>query len=796
MAKSFITRPVMLALGAAALWVHPAMAQETTAPQADPAQSNATDANAIIVTARRRDETLQSTPVAITAINASMIENKASVNIGDLQGAAPNLLITQQNSGAQAANLSIRGLTYADIEKSQEPTVGVVIDGVFIGTNTGQLLDFFDIEQIEVLRGPQGTLFGRNTIGGVINIRRSRPTKEFGGKLEGTYSKFNSWATRAVVNIGDGESLGLKGWYFHNQSDGFYRNAITGKRDGGSNNENFGASMLFEPTGSGFDALLTVEKLSQKFDVVNSNIARTGEVFCAFEPAEQCNRNTTSDLYTTFNSPASSSYSAPAVTLEMNYDAGPVKITSITGWRKSDETQTQDFDASSTDLYYVYREQNYRQWSQELRFSGDLFDGFDYVVGGFYFNSKYDLTQWTRLFGFNTAIDPRVADTNAQTVMGKTESYAVFGDFNWAFADRWRLSFGGRFTHDNKELTNRFATTGLVGQGDGTFKKFTPKVGVDFRPNNNTMLYASWSRGYRSGGFSPRAATATTAGTPYDPETVDSYEIGAKLDLLDRKLQFNIAAFASKYSDLQQNTTIPGGPTGNQTITSNVGSANIKGIELDITARPTDGLKLSATAGILDSKFKGFVAGNAISNILPTFTGTVPSGAAAILALAASDPRQTAYLATATSLDYSRNNLIYAPKFSGSLSAEYTLPTSFGEMIANVGLRHIGAYDQQISLGPITGTLPDVVAGNVVQPARPLVVNGNDRRVRTKAQNLMDASLTTNFTLGEKEAYVTLFTRNLLDQRRTSAAFTVAGLWSFASAIEPRTFGATVGIRF
>ncbi|RVT40240.1 TonB-dependent receptor [Sphingobium algorifonticola] len=752
-AKSFITRPVTLALGAAALWVHPALAQDETAPQA-----SGTDSNAIIVTARRRDETLQTTPVAITAINAGMIENKASVNIGDLQGAAPNLLITQQNSGAQAANLSIRGLTYADIEKSQEPTVGVVIDGVFIGTNTGQLLDFFDIEQIEVLRGPQGTLFGRNTIGGVINIRRTRPTKEFGGKLEGTYSKFNSWATRAVVNVGDGESLGLKGWYFHNQSDGFYRNAITGKRDGGSNNENFGASLLFEPTGSGFDALLTVEKLSQKFDVVNSNIARTGEVFCNFEPANQCNRNTTDDLYTTFNSPASSSYSAPAVTLEMNYDAGPVKITSITGWRKSDETQTQDFDASSVDLYYVYREQNYRQWSQELRFSGDLFEGFDYVVGGFYFNSKYDLTQWTRLFGFNDALDPRVADTNPQMVMGKTESYALFGDFNWAFADRWRLSFGGRFTRDQKELSNRFATTGLVGQGDGTFKKFTPKVGVDFRPDNNTMLYASWSRGYRSGGFSPRAATAATAGTPYDPETVDSYEIGAKLDLLDRKLQFNIAAFASKYKDLQQNTTIPGGPTGNQTITSNVGSANIKGIEADITARPMDGLKLSATVGILDSKFKGFVVGN-----ISPVDGT-----------------------TIVPFDYSRNNLIYAPKFSGSVSAEYIAPTSFGEMIANVGLRHIGAYDQQISLGTLSGNLT----------TGPVIVNGNDPRVRTKAQNLMDASLTANFTLGEKEAYLTLFTRNLLDQRRTSAAFTVAGLWSFASAIEPRTYGATVGIRF
>ncbi|GGC02762.1 TonB-dependent receptor [Novosphingobium endophyticum] len=730
----------------------PAFAQDSAEQSAE-----TLNPNEIIVSARRRSETLQDTPVAITAINSAMLENKASVNIGDLQGAAPNLLITQQNSGAQAANLSIRGLTYADIEKSQEPTVGVVIDGVFIGTNTGQLLDFFDIEQIEVLRGPQGTLFGRNTIGGVINIRRTKPTKEFGIKAEASYSKWNTWSTRAVVNAGDGENFGVKAWYFHNQSDGYYRNGVTGKRVGGSNNENFGASFLFEPTGGPFSAQLTVEKLDQKFDPVNSNIAQTGELFCAFEPAEQCNRNNTSDLYTVFNSPAISTYSAPAATLELNYDAGAVQITSITGWRKSKEFQTQDFDASTTDLYYVKRTQHYRQWSQELRFAGNLFDGFDYVVGGFYFNSKYDLTQFTRVFGFDTTIDPEVFDPNGQVVNGKTESYAAFGDFNWAFADKWRLSFGGRFTHDHKELSNQFLVSGPVGDGSGSFKKFTPKVGIDFRPNPDTMLYASWSRGYRSGGFSPRAATAETAGTPYNPEQVDSFEIGAKLDLLDNMLQFNVAAFYSKYDDLQQNTTIPGGPTGNQTITSNAGSAKIKGIEADLTLRPVEGLRLTATMGLLDSQFKDFIVGN----VSPTSGNIVL-------------------------FDYSKNNMIYAPKFSGSLGAEYTLLTGFGDVVGNVGLRHISPYDQQISLGPLTGDLDN----------GPVIVNGNDPRVRVKSQDLLDASLTAHFDLAGGEAYATVFGRNLLDQRRSNAAFTVAGLWSFASAIEPRTFGVTLGIKY
>ncbi|MFD2137578.1 TonB-dependent receptor plug domain-containing protein [Novosphingobium resinovorum] len=186
------TALIKLALASSALTCisAPAFAQDA-APQA--ADTAVVDPNEIIVSARRRSETLQETPIAITAVSAAMLENKASANIGDLQGAAPGLLITQQNSGAQAANISIRGLTYADIEKSQTPTVGVVVDGVTIGTNTGQLQDAFDIAQIEVLRGPQGTLFGANTIGGVINITRTKPTMEPGGKAEFTYGRWNTW---------------------------------------------------------------------------------------------------------------------------------------------------------------------------------------------------------------------------------------------------------------------------------------------------------------------------------------------------------------------------------------------------------------------------------------------------------------------------------------------------------------------------------------------------------------------------------------------------------------------------
>ncbi len=756
---------------------------QSTAPQSAQADEAAEDTGAIIVTARRRSETLQSTPVAITAVNTAMLESKAAVNIGDLQGAAPGLLITQQNSGAQAANISIRGLTYADIEKSQTPTVGVLVDGVVIGTNTGQLQDAFDIAQLEVLRGPQGTLFGANTIGGVISIQRSKPTMETGLKAEATYARFGTFSAKAIANVGDGETWGVKAWYFHNETDGFYRNVTRNVSAGWSNAENYGASLLFKPAGSGFSAQLTVAQVEQVFDPVVSSLTNSTEVFCGFVPARECNRNNTTDLYTTFGDAASSNYKAPEATLELNYDAGGVTLTSITGWRKSTEAQTQDFDGSSVDLYYVDRRQNYEQWSQELRAAGEMFDGFDYVVGGFYFKSDYDLTQWSRVFGFAPTVPPTTFDLNSQHVVGKTESYAVFGDFNWKVTDTVRVSFGGRYSHDKKELFNGFAGGKLidpnniqrsqfvpVGTGKASFNKFTPKIGVDWRPNNDTMLYASWSRGYRSGGFSPRAATAQTASTPFQPETVDSYEVGVKLTTLDGKLDLNLAGFVSDYKDMQQNLTVPGGPTGNQTVTGNVpGGALIKGIEFDGTLRVTNNFKLTGSLAFLDSKFRDFVACGAYA-AGPVATNACGTGL--------------------VPFDYSANRLIYAPDFTASLSAEYTYPTSFGDVSTNVGWRHISPYDQQLSAASLTPTL------NGAGQATRVTVNGNDPRVRTTTQDLVDASLTVNFDLNGTKAYARVFGRNLLNEKTTTHAFTVAGLWSFGMALEPRTYGATIGVKF
>ena len=223
-------------------------------------------------------------------------------------------------------------------------------------------------------------------------------------------------------------------------------------------------------------------------------------------------------------------------------------------------------------------------------------------------------------------------------------------------------------------------------------------------------------------------------------------------------MQLNIAAFWSKYKDMQQDVTLPGGPQGSQTITGNIGSADIKGLEIESTLRPVRGLKITANAALLDSEFHDFIADNIYNGQLVPF-------------------------------DYSGNNLIYSPKFTGSVAVEYTADTSFGDVVTNFSWRHISPYDEQVSSGGLT---PQLTGGVVTG----VLVNGNDPRVRTRTQDLLDASITANFTLNGTEAYFRLYGRNLANIKTTTHAFTVAGLWSFATALEPRTYGATVGIRF
>lgn len=741
---------IIFGMLAALSFITPAIAEEVS------------DGETIVVTARHREEQLKNTPIAITAVNAAALDARATATIADLTATSPSLIVNHIPSTAGVAAIAIRGMTLADPEKSFDPTVGVVVDGVFIGTSTGQYLDFFDYDTVEVLRGPQGTLFGRNTIGGVVNIRRTKPTGTFGISAESSFGSFNTFASRNVLNLPEVANVSTKLFYYHGQSDGWVKNGLTGKNVSGYNNENFGASFWFVPD-SRFNALLTLEKQVQDTDPYTSNITKTGEAFCALSPVNQCNRNNTTDLYTVWSpkilgEEPYTHYSAPSATLEVNFNPGNVKLTSITGYRQSKEWQNQNLDGTSVGFYNIHRYQFYRQVSQELRAAGNINNSIDYVVGGYFFDSKYDYIINTQLFGSWLGGSPTLA--NANRARGGTTSYAVFGDINTQLTNNLRLELGGRWTHDRKWLNQFFFTQ--LGDASKNFNNFSPRVSIDYKPTDNTMLYASWSRGYRSGGYSLRGLTPISATTAFNPETVDSYEIGLKTSLFDDHLFLTAAGFIANYKDMQQFTITPGGPTGNETILANVGSSKIKGIESEVTLRPTEKLTITGSVSIMDNKFNGFVTNSPNPTLAPLLD----------------------------TYDYSNTDLIYAPKFMAGANIKYVTNSPIGKIEANASYRHVSSYSLYVGQGSVT------LLSTNRNGTKNYRVNEGDPRLRTAPLDLIDVSISTTFPVNGVDTKLTLYGRNLTDERGPVSGAAPAGLWAFEFPREPRSYGISLGVKF
>jgi iron complex outermembrane receptor protein len=724
----------------AALTASPVFAQGADAASSDE------DENVIVVTGRLRgDESVQDVPLSVTVVNTEQLGAQGALTIEDVETLSPNLIIDPVGAGPGGGAISMRGVSFQDIEKSFEPTVGVVIDGVFIGTNTGQLTNAFDFEQVEVLRGPQGTLFGRNTIGGVINVRRSRPTKDFGVKAEATLGNYGREEFNAVLNVGDGDTFGLKVWGFDRSTDGYYDNVTLGTDAGANNNTNFGATLLLEPTPD-LEILVTAEKTKLGGDPPVSSISDGTDLICILLGAvipEQCNRNLEDDLYTVFsNFLGDIDYTEDAFSGEINYSFGDLTLTSVTAFRDSDERQTQDFDATSIPFFQTDRSQQYQQFSQELRLAGEVSEGISGVIGLYYFDNEYQLD--------STTVLPSGASSSNGTDHN-TESLAFFGDFDLELSDRLRLSVGARYSKDEKAY-RRFVLNGIDLSNEDSWKEFTPRVSLDYRFNDDVMGYASYARGYRSGGFNGRGITTTSVQTSFAPETVDSFEVGAKTSFLDGAGIFNVAAFYSEYKDKQEEVvqaTPPGSPNPQETVTKNAAGATIKGLEADLRMELAEGFTLSSSLGLLDADYDSFF-------VDLNLNGTQDAGE-----------------------DASTRTIRRTPDVTFSVAADYRTPlTNSTELALNARLANSSSYQTTIVPAP----------GNF---------GANDPRGIHPSTTDVSAAATVSFDLGESSrAYLRVFGRNLLNEKGVSSTLPVAGLFTFAGAIAPRQYGVTLGFEY
>ncbi|MCH4269405.1 MAG: TonB-dependent receptor [Brevundimonas sp.] len=685
----------------AAIGASPVMAQETAG-----SEGPAAAVEDIVVTAQRREQRLQDVPLAVSAFSMESLEDGKVESLLNLDGKVPNVVLAPVGAYPFASAFYIRGLGYADVESSFEPSVGVELDGVYLSRNVGAVQDFFDIGGVTILRGPQGTLYGRNTIGGVVSVQSRRPSFDFGARAQATFGSNGRQELRAGVEgalIED--KLAGKFSFLTKTYDGYIKN-YDGRDMGAQDVTSMRGALLWTPTAS-FDATLIVDYTKDKgTGTAFENASLPSMVLPGFgEPAD-----TDGDPFLSHvGDDIFSDLEALGVTLNANWDLGPVKLTSITGYRKTDTEVLSDFDGTPTPFMTVHRDETHDQFSQELRLASNTDGPLTYVVGAYYMTQEYDIAtgQFGTVFGSPTA-------GSTIYTQQKADSWAVFGQADYEVLPGLTVTAGGRYSKEEKTFTTQPLFYPNAETFEASFDDFSPKVGVSYKWSDTLMTYAQYSRGFRAGGFNGRAGSFLAVG-PYDSETVDSYEVGVKSDLFDRRLRLNAAVFTSDYQDMQQSVQqlIPGTLI-NQTLVANVGAATISGFEAEATALLTDVFTISASVGYLDASYDEFMAdlGDGLGVIDRTY---LP--------------------------------MPYAPKWSNSVTFNYKDDFDFGRVTAQASVRHMTDMYTSFSTLNATTDLTMRQSNTVVDGSVSLELPDGRWRVSLWGKNLTD-ELVINNTFG------------------------------------------------
>ncbi|MGI9287787.1 MAG: TonB-dependent receptor, partial [Pseudomonadales bacterium] len=563
----------------------------------------------VVVTARKRKENLQNVGLSVSALSKTEIARSFARDIKDLARMSPNLIIddTSQGPGGNAA-IYIRGIGVADVEKNFEPAVGVTLDGLFIGANSGAILRSIDLASVEVLRGPQGTLFGRNTIGGTINVERTRPTGELGGKIRAGYGDYDTYYLDGVVNFGVTDNLAVKLSAAKNeQQEGYFTNTNTGDDNGQVDYQSYGINLLFNASESlEFEYTYQDEETDQDTPPL-LNAAQPDTLFCdsfglCAESVSTPSSGDRFDVNTQFFLPTTASSSPDEIVTSPIADLVPtdpdatfdaethifetrwvinenLQLNYIYGSFETEETIVSNWTAEAVMLFGTDRPAEYEQESHELRLTYDAGDALKFVVGGYVWESEYDI----RLRSWITFSVPDTVLDIPQNTHQETDSVALFFEGDYALNDTWSLTLGGRYTEDEKESQQTGNLSTAPNHPSETWDEFTPKVGVRYQMNDDAMLYATYSKGYRSGGFNGRVDEQDSARIPYDPEIVDSYELGFKSEWPDKGLRLNGTIFYMDYQDKQEEIGLPSdGATGQRITVFNAADATMQGVELEL----------------------------------------------------------------------------------------------------------------------------------------------------------------------------------------------------------------------
>ncbi|ABQ71658.1 TonB-dependent receptor (plasmid) [Rhizorhabdus wittichii RW1] len=639
-----------------AMYAAPSFAQgQAVEPPQEQATSD-TQVEEIIVTAQRRGENLQNVPIAITALSASRLQATGVLTAQDLSTVTPSLQMP-----AQAGYLlpRLRGIGTSVIGPGIENTVALYVDGVYQASSPASIFSLTGIERIEVLKGPQGTLFGRNATGGLIQIVTREPEPGFSGNGAISYGNYDTVSADAYIAGGsDTVRVSLAGRYAH-QGDGFGYNFARGE-DANTVRDDLAlrGKMVFLPADG--------TKVTFSADYARTRGSYPEARMFPGAPARNDPNPPSGPFDTNNNTQSIKSLDAGGASLRVDQDVGAIGLTSISAYRRSTFHSVVDLDRTPANLVFIDNTQQDRQFSQELQLHSTRGSTIDWLVGGYYFWSKS---------GFEPSIltnyPPTAPAPRTVTVDGNqsTESLAAFGQLTVPLTDQLRATAGLRYTTEKRSIDTGSIvalisgpTLATAAQDDSRrYNKLTWRAALDYQPTPDVLLYLSYNRGFKSGGFN----VTTPGAAPYEPEVLDAFEFGAKLDLFDRRLRINSAVFYYDYSNIQVAYFI--GASGGTLGIRNGSSATVYGADVDLSLILAPGLTLQGGASLIHDRFGDFP--NAVINT------PLPGGGNASGVFQAKG-----------------NRLPFTSDFSGNIGLDYARELSSGKLTANVTLYYNDGY--------------------------------------------------------------------------------------------------------
>jgi iron complex outermembrane recepter protein len=654
----------------------------------------------VVVTAQKRVESLQDVPVAVSAFQSEQLQNFGIDSTQALQMVTPSLVFNNRGPVAQPF---IRGIGTTLSLLGLEPSVATYVDDQYYPRPVGSIMELPDLERVEILKGPQGTLYGRNATGGAIRIVTRDPGDELEGNINVSVGDYDYFKLTGYVEGALGDDLRANASFLNTQRDGFGEQKAPGMDDLDDLDVQTYRTKLVWDASDRVIAKLALDYTkredtagSETIDLTSTKSPALGPFPFSIgpalakgvggpnPPAPFGNVQPTGKSQDAVRSSVDDDNEQEMFNAQLRFDVelNGMAFSSMTTYQDSNsETNTADFDASSLIMSDIYDKEDNEAWSQEFQLLSDTDSSFSWMVGTYYFESEGEYQLWFDarelvVAGFQTLQSPQSRlDTTA---------WAVFGQASYDFSDTWSLTLGGRYSYEEKDI-EADSPDGTVSDDDD-WSEFTPKAVLEYSWDDG-MAYLSYSRGFKSGGFA-YPYVEDFSDSPVDSETLDMFELGVKADLVDNTLRLNSALYFYDYSDLQVNRNAglqPG--VGIVIPVENAGGAEVLGLELDMTWIATDALTFSAGFNAMDTEYTDYDATPSVYN-----TTTVPGPV----------------VATVPSYDAKGDDMIRAPDFSAYVAVNYEFNLSDGAYIPlNITYSHKGDYNFDLIPGDASNRIDE-----------------------------------------------------------------------------------------